>query len=59
MHQAHAIAAEEGVWTWARSWPTEVPTLQRIELTVGDATLGFTPDAVRGLIAKLVGEPDV
>jgi threonine aldolase len=49
-----ALAAEEGVWTWTRSWPTEIPGLQRIELSVGDATLGFTPTEVRMLVGRLL-----
>jgi threonine aldolase len=53
-----AIAAGEGIWTWARSWATEVPSLQRVELTVGDATLGFTPAEVRGLVERLLTHVD-
>ncbi len=48
------LAIEEGLWTWGRSMPTDTPSLRRIELTVGDATLTLTAsevaDAVRALL---------
>ncbi len=34
--------------------PTLDPAVQRIELTVGDATLGFAPDEVRDVLTALV-----
>ena len=48
------MATEQGLWTWSGSSPTDTPGYRRIELTVGDATLGLTPvdvtDAVRALL---------
>ncbi len=48
------MATEQRLWTWGGSSPTETPGYRRVELTVGDATLGFTPvevaDAVRALL---------
>ena len=48
------MATEQRLWTWSGSSPTEIPGYRRVELTVGDATLAFTPtevaDAVRGLL---------
>jgi hypothetical protein len=34
--------------------PTDLPSWQRVELTVGDATLEWTPAEVRDLVAGLL-----
>jgi hypothetical protein len=31
------------------------PGVQRLELSVGDATLGFTPEEIAGIFAGLTG----
>lgn len=49
-----AIARERGIWTWLRTHPTDHPGWRRVELTVGDATLTFTPDEVCELLAEVV-----
>ncbi|HEV3186633.1 MAG TPA: beta-eliminating lyase-related protein [Acidimicrobiales bacterium] len=54
--RALAIAREDHVWTIARPFVSEGASLQRIEFTVGDATLKFTPDEVRTLVERLVQE---
>ncbi len=50
------MATDEGLWTWGGSAATDTPGIRRIELTVGDATLAFTPvevaDAVRALLPR-------
>ncbi|MGH3399156.1 MAG: threonine aldolase family protein [Streptosporangiaceae bacterium] len=51
---ARALAAGQGIWTWPAAVPTLDPAVQRIELTVGDATLGFAPDEVRDVLTALV-----
>ena len=51
--QAHRLALEEGIAVWSQSWPSELPSWQRVELTVGDATLAFTPEEVADVIARL------
>lgn len=51
------VAAESGIWTWRACAPTDNPAWQRVELTVGDATLTFTPGEVRDLLARLVAAP--
>ncbi len=38
-----AIAAEQGVWTWPQAAPTADPGVQRVELSVGDATCALSP----------------
>jgi len=54
--RALAIAREEMIWTFARPFVSEGATLQRIEFTVGDATLAFSPGDVRSLVERLVAE---
>jgi hypothetical protein len=48
------LAAQDGVWTWPRSQPTDSPHIQRVELAVGDATLGFSPEEVRHILQQLL-----
>jgi hypothetical protein len=52
--RALAIAREDKIWTSARPFVSEGASLQRIELTVGDATLAFKPAEVRALVERLV-----
>jgi threonine aldolase len=47
--------AEEGVWTWQRGMATLDPGVQRVELSVGDATLEWDPADLAGVIARLRG----
>jgi threonine aldolase len=49
-----ARAVDEGVWTWVEASPTDLPSWQRVELTVGDATLEWTPAEVRDQVAGLL-----
>ncbi len=55
--RALEIARREGVWTFARPFACEGGSLQRIEFTIGDATLGFGPDEVRDLVDQLAHPP--
>lgn len=48
------MATEQKLWTWGGSTATDTPGIRRIELTVGDATLGFSPDAVAGSVRTLL-----
>jgi len=44
---ARSLASERGVWTWQRAMTTIDPRVQRVELTVGDATCALSvADAV-------------
>jgi len=52
--RALEIAAAEKVWTFARPYLSEGPTLQRIEFVVGDATLELSPHEIRSYIERLV-----
>jgi threonine aldolase len=49
------LARERGVWTFRGWFASDSPSTQRVELSVGDATLGFTPAEVRDLFSCLVG----
>ena len=48
------LAAEQRVWTWPTAMPTADPGVQRVELSVGDATRALQPDQVREIIAALI-----
>jgi threonine aldolase len=50
-----AIATEEGISTWPRTWPFELPGIQRVEFSVGEATMSFSPDEVGRLVRRLAG----
>jgi threonine aldolase len=41
--RALRLAADEGIWTWPQFTGTISPHRQRVELTVGDATLQLSP----------------
>jgi threonine aldolase len=48
------LAADDGVWVQPRCATTTDPAVQRIELSVGDATCELTPATIRDIIARLV-----
>lgn len=48
------LAKEDGIWTWGGFHPTEVPGVSRVELSVGDATLEWTPAEFRSVISGLL-----
>jgi threonine aldolase len=48
------IAAEQGVWTWPRPATTADPAVQRVELSVGDATRAISPSEVAAIMATFV-----
>jgi threonine aldolase len=48
------LAVDDGLWTWPRAFPSELPSWQVVELTVGDATMAWTPEQVRDLVAGLL-----
>ena len=47
--------AEGGLWTWERAQPTGDPGVQRVELSVGDATMAVPMDEIRAAVAALAG----
>jgi threonine aldolase len=48
------LAKEQRIWTWGGTSPTSVPGIRRVELTVGDSTLTFTPAEVAGIVRSLL-----
>jgi threonine aldolase len=54
---ARDLATQRGVWVAPSSMATGDPAVQRIELSVGDATCELEPAEVREIIAALIAEP--
>jgi threonine aldolase len=48
------LATEQRVWAFSGSGATETPGFRAMELTVGDATLGFTPVEVANIVRELL-----
>jgi hypothetical protein len=51
---ARHLAAGQGIWAWPEAMPTADPGVQRVELSVGDATCALEPHRVRDIIAALI-----
>jgi threonine aldolase len=51
---ASRLAKEQGVWTWPDAASTADPGVQRVELAVGDATLGLRPAEVADIVTALL-----
>jgi threonine aldolase len=47
--------AEEGLWTWAEPATTGDPSVLRVELGVGDATMALSVEEVCAAVARLAG----
>ena len=54
LRNARRIAEEQSVFTWAGTSPGDIPSRRAVELMVGDATLGFTPEEVAAIVEQLV-----
>jgi threonine aldolase len=52
---ARTLAVEQGVWVWPKAGTTADPGVQRVELSVGDATCALKPEQVRDIVAILAG----
>lgn len=52
---ARRLAEEQGIWVSPFCMPTADPAVQRLEFSVGDATLEFTPVAVAEIFGGLIG----
>ncbi len=50
---AGSLAASEGVWTWPQAMTTVDPAVQRVELTVGDATCALSVAEVVAALRSL------
>jgi threonine aldolase len=51
---ARRLAIERRIWTWPTAVPTGDPDVQRVELSVGDATRALSPAEVGDIIATLL-----
>jgi threonine aldolase len=51
---ARQLAVDQRTWTWPAAMATADPGVQRVELSVGDATRALRPDEVRDIVAALV-----
>ncbi|MFT5222491.1 MAG: threonine aldolase [Glaciecola sp.] len=49
-----SIAKDDGISTWSDTHPTGHPDWRSVEMTVGDATLDFTPAEFRSIAARIV-----
>ena len=56
---ARRLAVEQQIWTWPTAAPTGDPAVQRVELTVGDATRALSAAQVRDIIAALIARLQV
>jgi threonine aldolase len=54
---ARKLAEERGIWIPPGSMTTTDPAVQRIELSVGDATMDFEPGEVSEIFAAITGAP--
>ena len=50
------LAETQGLWTWQRAMATDDPAVQRVELSVGDATCVMKASEIRDVIAAFVTE---
>jgi threonine aldolase len=50
---ARRLAAERGIWVSPSGRPTADPGVQRLELSVGDGTLGFEPAEIADIFSGL------
>jgi len=48
------LAVDDGVWTWPKANPSDLPSWQVVELSVGDATMLWSPAEVRDLVSGLL-----
>lgn len=50
---AHRLAEEQGIFTWPSTFSGDAPSVRVVELTVGDATLTFSPSEVAKIVEQL------
>ena len=53
---ARRLARQDGIWTWPEPLATADPGVQRVELSVGDATCAMSPAEVAAAIGALAGK---
>jgi threonine aldolase len=55
MAAARTLAVEQGIWVRPKADTTSDPGVQRVELSVGDATCALKPEQVRDIVGVLAG----
>ena len=53
LERALAIAESEAVWTFPEPFALDDPGSLRIEMSVGDATLGLSPEEIVDVLGRL------
>jgi len=48
------LARDRQLWTFGSWWLADSPSVQRVEIPVGDATLGFSPEEVGEIVEYLL-----
>lgn len=48
------LAIDQRIWVWPQAMTTVDPGVQRVELSVGDATRALQPDQVRDIVSALL-----
>jgi threonine aldolase len=51
---ARELATGQRIWTWPQAMTTIDPRVQRVELSVGDATCALQPEQIREIFAALL-----
>ena len=51
---ARRLAEEQRIWVWPQAMTTADPRVQKVELSVGDATCALPPDRVRAIVTALI-----
>jgi hypothetical protein len=51
---ARRLADEEGLWVWPTGFGADDPATLRVELTVGSATLKYSPEVINSVIRRLI-----
>jgi threonine aldolase len=52
--RAKRLAETDKFWVWPRAYPTEIPGMVAVELTVGSATLRHAPEFIAATVATLI-----
>jgi threonine aldolase len=52
---ARTLAAEQSLWSWEKPMTTGAPGVQRVEFSVGDATMALSIEEIRSAVAVLAG----
>jgi threonine aldolase len=53
---ARQLAVQQRIWVWPKAMATIDPGVQRVELSVGDATCKLEPGQVRDIVTALLGQ---